>query len=404
MSWTSLRLRRLVQSTVSGVWGEESGAGDVDVKCVRATDFDYPRLTVCPQNLPTRSVSYRDLRTRQLDVGDLVLEKSGGGDNQPVGRVVRWDLDALAVTSNFAARIRPTKGTSARFLAYLMASLYSSGITKRSIKQTTGIQNLDLSSYLDEQVDVPAEAEQELIADFLDAETARVEALIANKIRIVSLLEERIDNRISQEIGNSTIVDSKSGSPAMPISKLLAKMERPPAPNGPMITAFRDGQVTARALRRAEGYTQSWTENSTVQGVHEGDIVIHGLDGFAGAIGVSEIDGICSPVYHVCELNKEGDPLYLGQMLRFLAISGYLGLYASSTRERAVDFRNWDMFGRIPIPSVHPSEQREIGDSIRKVAPLKRAVEKSTRLARERLNALITMAVTGRLNIPKVKP
>jgi len=168
-----------------------------------------------------------------------------------------------------------------------------------------------------------------------------------------------------------------------------------------MITAFRDGQVTARSLRRPDGYTESWTEGPRLQGVETDDVVIHGLDGFAGAIGASEVDGVCSPVYHVCAVADDGDPQFYGRLLRLLATNGYLGLFASSTRERAVDFRNWGLFGRIPIPCVDAAVQRRIGELIRKLAPLRTAVERSAELVRERKQALITAAVTGQLDVAR---
>lgn len=244
---------------------------------------------------------------------------------------------------------------------------------------------------------------QRAIADFLDAETARIDTLIARKRRLVALLEERIDHLVSAQIAGSSLVDVTPDGSAAPIKKVLAKVERPPPVEGAeMITAFRDGQVTARSRRRVEGYTQSWTDTAQVQGVRRGDVVIHGLDGFAGAIGVSEVDGVCSPVYHVCEPRDDGDPLFLGRMLRNLAISGYLGLFSSSTRERAVDFRNWDLFGRIPIPAVSSTEQREVARLIRRVRPLKDVVERSAELTAERRQALITAVVTGELEVPEV--
>ena len=70
---------------------------------------------------------------------------------------------------------------------------------------------------------------------------------------------------------------------------------------------------------------------------------------------------------HVCVPSDGGDPHFYGRLLRLLATTGYLGLFASSTRERAVEFRNWDLFGRIPIPRVNVADQRRIGDRIRQL-------------------------------------
>jgi type I restriction enzyme S subunit len=219
------------------------------------------------------------------------------------------------------------------------------------------------------------------------------------KLCLVALIEERTERFISSHIAASGLVSALNAS--RPIKRVLTKLERP-ATSGEMVTAFRDGQVTARSERRKDGYTESWREGAALQVVNRDEVVVHGLDGFAGAIGTSEVDGVCSPIYHICKPALGGDPVYLGRLLRSLAISGYLGLFASSTRERAVDFRNWDLFGRIPIPDVSPSEQMVVGSYIRRTAPLKASIERSIELATEYRRALIGKVVTGELEIPGV--
>lgn len=60
-------------------------------------------------------------------------------------------------------------------------------------------------------------------------------------------------------------------------------MSRSPENNDEVITCFRDGQVTKRSNRRTEGFTFSDKEIG-YQGIHEGDLVIHGMDGFVGQL------------------------------------------------------------------------------------------------------------------------
>lgn len=248
-------------------------------------------------------------------------------------------------------------------------------------------------------VRLPPYEQQRVIADHLNNETARIDALVARKQALLDRLDERIDAMVGEAIGDSALA-GRAG-PAQEVRKLLARRRRP-AIEAQVVTAFRDGQVTARALRRAEGFTEAWTDNATFQGVRRGDVVVHGLDGFAGAIGAAEVDGICSPVYHVIEPLDGGDPDFYGRLLHVLAVTGYLGLFAVSTRERAVDFRNWDLFGRIPIPVVSVEKQREVGRRIRALRPLRSAIERSRELALEHRQALITAAVTGELEITGV--
>lgn len=181
--------------------------------------------------------------------------------------------------------------------------------------------------------------------------------------------------------------------------RVIGKLDRPTLATDQVITAFRDGQVTARSIRRAEGYTMTAGIEPQGQGVHEGDIVIHGLDGFAGAIGDSEASGNCSPVYHVCFSTDNGNSAFYGRLLRLLALGDYLALFGASARERAVDFRNWKTFGHAPIPAVEPTVQHEIGSLITKIRPLREEVRRFNALLAERRQALITAAVTGGITV-----
>jgi type I restriction enzyme S subunit len=295
--------------------------------------------------------------------------------------------------------LRPGPRIDARFLLYLVSTHSFLKFGEAEMYGVAGQQRVPDNFLRDLPVDLPSLGEQRRVADFLDAETGKIDDLVTKKRRLVDLLEERSDSRILSHVGASALVAGSTGLSVQPVRRLLSKTVRPPVADVGTVTAYRDGHVTERSLRRAEGYTLSGSTEPQGQYVVPGDVVIHGLDGFAGAIGTSEAFGNCSPVYHVCEPLDGGDSHYLGRLLRLMALQGYLGNFATSTRERAVDFRNWDLFGRIPIPAVPCDEQHEIGASIRKVGPLKEAVERSAALAAERRQALITAAVTGQFDV-----
>lgn len=301
-----------------------------------------------------------------------------------------------AYASTELLALRPTEDLDSRFLSYVVRSLpfiewtvATSEGTKmpRTSWEKAGSFTVD---------DLPIQR-QRAIADFLDTETSRVDALIAKKRQLVEVLDERANSRILELIGRSGLVGA-SAFPTAPIRRMLRKLERWVF-DGEMVTAFRDGEVTTRAARGREGFTNAWTDGSRLQRIEAGDVVIHGLDGFSGAIGDAQLDGVCSPAYHVCT-PIEGDAAFYGRLLRLLALDGYLGNFAVSTRERAVDFRNWDLFGRIPIPVVPLDLQEEIANQIRAVRPLREKVRQTEVLAQEHRQALITAAVTGELEVP----
>jgi type I restriction enzyme S subunit len=330
-----------------------------------------------------------------------VLVTEGSGSLSSVGAAAVWtgEIDGTICFQNTLLRLRPRSGvTDGSFLGWWARSAFGSGVFA-SVATGANIYHVSAERVRALPFEFPSLEEQRRIANFLDAEVGKINDLITRQLKLLSLLEERIDSRLLECIRASQLVNPDSGTPAPPIRRMLSKVVRPPAADGEMITAFRDGQVTARSLRRAEGYTLSSTTEAQGQQVEVDDVVVHGLDGFAGAIGTSEAAGNCSPVYHVCVPTNGGDPLFFGRLLRVLAISGYLGLFAISTRERAVDFRNWDLFGRIPIPSLPLCEQEEIGAWVRSVRPLRVHVDRSNALASERRHALITAAVTGQIDV-----
>jgi type I restriction enzyme S subunit len=196
--WRAVRLKQTITACQNGTWGDEPSGGADDVICVRIADFDRLRLRADLRNPTWRSVPKSYRRGRMLVRGDLLLEKSGGGDGQPVGAVVLYEGDTPAVCSNFMARMPVAPGFDARYLCYLHAALYRLRVNCRSINQSTGIQNLDSRTYLSEIVRVPGLAEQRRIAEHLDARTALVDCLVLNKQRLLELIREKRETLVSQ--------------------------------------------------------------------------------------------------------------------------------------------------------------------------------------------------------------
>lgn len=147
---------------------------------------------------------------------------------------------------------------------------------------------------------------------------------------------------------------------------LFKKMERPVSPNDEIVTCFRDGQVTLRSNRRTEGFTNALKEHG-YQGIRKGDLVIHQMDAFAGAIGISDSDGKSTPVYSACvPFNKNRvESKYYSYFLRNLAYLGFIESLAKGIRERSTDFRFSD-FAKLMLPVPAISVQRKIVDFIDK--------------------------------------
>lgn len=132
---------------------------------------------------------------------------------------------------------------------------------------------------------------------------------------------------------------------------VLRLLERPVKPEDDVVTCFRDGEVTLRKNRREEGFTNSLKEIG-YQGIEPGDLIVHGMDGFAGAIGISDSRGKASPVLNVMDSNQ--NKRYLMYYLRAMAYKDVFMALSTGIRVRSCDLR-WNKLSVFPflIPKSH---------------------------------------------------
>ena len=147
--------------------------------------------------------------------------------------------------------------------------------------------------------------------------------------------------------------------------RLLDLMNRSVRETDEVVTCFRDGEVILRSERRTEGFTMSDKEIG-YQGINKGDIVIHGMDGFAGAMGVSKSTGKGSPVLIVCNPKELDDSRYIIYYLRTLAMRNVFLALATGIRERSCDLR-WNKISVLPFIRPKAVEQQKIANYLDKV-------------------------------------
>jgi type I restriction enzyme S subunit len=185
---------------------------------------------------------------------------------------------------------------------------------------------------------------------------------------------------------------------------LFRKMNRPVRDSDEVVTCFRDGTVTLRKNRRVRGFTESLKEIG-YQGIRRGDLVIHAMDAFAGAIGVADADGKGTPVYSVCEPGPTADSHYYAYAVREMARSQWIQSLAKGIRERSTDFR-FEGFGSQPVPLPPLPEQaaivRFLDHADRRIRRYIRAKQKLIKLLEEQKAAIIHRAVTRGLD-PNVR-
>lgn len=180
---------------------------------------------------------------------------------------------------------------------------------------------------------------------------------------------------------------------------ILTLLERPVLDDDGVITCFRDGEVTLRSNRREDGFTFSIQE-AGYQGIEPGDLVVHGMDGFAGAIGISDSRGKATPVLNV--LDSSQSKRYLMYQMRTMAHCGLFFALSSGIRVRSCD-TNWNKLKVINyiIPSL--SEQRRIADFLdSKCAEIdsileqtKESIEEYKKLKQSVITEAVTKGIRG---------
>jgi type I restriction enzyme, S subunit len=187
---------------------------------------------------------------------------------------------------------------------------------------------------------------------------------------------------------------------------LFHKMQRAASDAEDVVTCFRDGVVTLRKNRRVRGFTEALKEIG-YQGIRKGDLVIHAMDAFAGAVGVSDSDGKGSPVYSVCAPLEGSNTRYYAFLVREMARSQWILALAKGIRERSTDFR-FEAFASQLLPQPDPADQLSIVRYLdymdRRIQRYIRAKQKLIKLLEEQKQAIIHQAVTGQIDVRKGKP
>lgn len=322
-----------------------------------------------------------------------------------------FSKDFSAVTSNFVSRIRIRAEHSSRYWLYALAASYSTRRTQRSVRQTTGIQNLDQHSFFDELFPVPPVDDQRVIAGYLDRETAKIDTLIEEQQRLIETLRERRQAVIDRR------VDSDQSSRRMALKFALSDVDQGVSPQAEAGLAdepgswgvLKSGCVNRGVFRQREhkrlpaGY-----DVTALEPVGVGDVIV------SRASGSPDLVGSCAMVEHLdfnlilsdklfrLRPSPGTDPRFLvwllnGRRYRHKvrqAISGAEGLANNLPLRALLRFE-------VNLPYV--DEQRRIADYLdeqtSKIDILIGETERFIELSRERRAALITETVTGQIDV-----
>lgn len=198
--WKVFRIRQRVENVVGGEWGSDPDSDDTDeskeIVVLRVADFDGIYLSY--DNITIRRVKVTKIPNRLISSNCLIMEKSGGGEKQLVGRVAEAkNLPFEAITSNFIAKLEFDSKVDNHFMNYVFHNLYSSNVNFPFVQQTTGIQNINSTYYLNTKIAFPPKEEQIVIAAYLDKVCKDIDKVIELKFGKSKADDENSNNQIS---------------------------------------------------------------------------------------------------------------------------------------------------------------------------------------------------------------
>ncbi len=398
--WTGARLFQVADAWMSNV-DKHTVEGQPPVRLCNYVDVYKNDSIVDSLDFMAATATRDQIKRFQVRVGDTLITKdSETAYDIGVPAFVEYEADDL-ICGYHLAIIRPDRRKAApKFLYWALGSEPTArqwGVTAAGVTRV-GIRSTDLNKVT---IPLPPLDEQRAIADYLDHETAQIDALVAKQEEFVGLLRER-RSRAREALASRVAhghrlrwvlyeVDDRVGARAADLPLMSVSID----------WGVRRRDEMTEKLARAE-------DLSHYKVCLAGDIVVNRMRAFQGALGVAPEDGVVSPDYAVLRATTEVDPHWLAELMRTRAFVGEITL-----RLRGIGGTD---SGNVRTPRINTADLLDISADITNVnaqqAELANVVRETTRidaliakaeehiaLAEERRSALITAAVTGQFDV-----
>lgn len=379
-------------------------------------DGDIPWLT--PEDVGSIKTGYRLHKTRRCitrkgykNCGTTIAPKDSIvlTKRAPIGQLAVLDIDACSNQGCLLLTAR--QPTDSRFFYY---QLLEKSAWLQALGRGSTFMELSVDDLKSLSVSVPPHAEQRTIADFLDRETAKIDALIAAKGWLLGLLAEKRKALITHAVTrglNSDSIFRESGIPwigKIPaywethrLAWLFKDRDERNEPELPLLEVSINAGVVLREF--SDDRIESTAANFNIYKVaRKGDVVFNKMRMWQGAVGVAHEDGLVSPDYTVAASIGDLSPEYAELLFRTDMFSAECARNSHGIvwdRMRLY----WEGFRDIVVPVPPAKEQHAIVAYIKKettkLDALREATERTIRLSKERRAALIAAAVTGGMNV-----
>ncbi|MGJ8572811.1 MAG: restriction endonuclease subunit S [Hoeflea sp.] len=357
-----------------------------------------------------------------LEVGDVLVTKDGSTTG--TSNVVR-SLPRPATVNSSIAVIRSDGAIDSVFLYYFFLCEFTQSVINR-VRGGMGVPHLFQADLRKFDLLIPPLPEQTKIGAFLDHETTKIDALIAKQQRLIDLLEEKRQAMISHAVtkglnpnaplrpsGTDWLGDVPEHWEVKRLGNLFRESNRRASTHEelefPILSVSIHHGISDKELNEDEldrKVTRS-DDKSLYKVINENDLAYNMMRAWQGGFGASTLNGLVSPAYVVCNPTSWLPSSYFELVLRTPNAVTELKRFSRGI----TDFRlrlYWDEFKNIEVPIPSCDEVADIlkatADRTSKYADLKRKAQSAITLLKERRTALISAAVTGKIDVRDWQP
>ena len=298
-----------------------------------------------------------------------------------------------------------------RFLFYTFLNRGFINAGASTMHGTGGLKRVTTEFANSAATPLPPLSEQHSIVTYLNGKCGKIDEWLEKKQNEVEHLQELkqrvIADAVTQGIDPNVTMkqtgvfwwkETPEHWQKIRLGYILQKMNRMREPNSELLVCTNKGKVIKRGETKIGLIADS---EEIYQGVAEGDLLIHGMDTWHGAIAVSNFNGMCTPVVHVCTSNE--NLYFVAYYMQVMAYSKIFKLISNGVRQNTSDFRSWSKVDKIPIMLPPKQEQDSIvsyiSDKTTKIDKLIANINKEIEGIKEYKQRLISDVVTGQIKV-----
>jgi type I restriction enzyme S subunit len=313
----------------SGLWKGKKPPY-IKASVIRNTNFTKD-CELSDSDIIKLDVEISQFEKRKLKFEDLVIEKSGGGPKQPVGRVVLFNIkNGNYSLSNFTSflRIKDKQILNSKYLHKFLYFIYVSGITETMQSHSTGIRNLNLHQYKRIQVPIPPLSEQKQIVSILDEAFEGIAKAKANAEKNLANAREIFESYLQD-----LFVNKKSGWKEAKLNDLCEKITKGSSPKwqgikyvgepGILFVTSENVGVNRMILNTKKYVEERFNLLEKKAILKRGDVLTNIVGASIGRTAIFECDDIANINQAVCILRCKTDLLY-NRFLSYLLNSPFL--------------------------------------------------------------------------------